>query len=137
MYNVVMSSEDLDVAARTCLGEARGEKDSFHAMKAVAHVIINRAIHGGWWGNNVSEVCQKRSQFSCWNKGDPNREVIESMGIDSHPYREAIAAVAIASVDKNDPTNGATHYYATFIDPPWWAKSMTKTAEFGGHRFFK
>tara|TARA_Y100000296_G_C5100070_1_gene219451 strand:+ start:147 stop:560 length:414 start_codon:yes stop_codon:yes gene_type:complete len=137
MDNVIMSSRDLDIAARTVAGEARGEKNRVQAMKAVAHVIINRSIHGGWWGNSISEVCQKPKQFSCWNENDPNRELITGLTKDSDIYRDAVTAVALAAVDDDDPTNGATHYYATWIDPPWWAKDMEETAKFGLHRFLK
>ena len=67
----------LDTLARTVWGEARGEGEA--GMAAVAAVIRNRidvsAAHGGkyWWGRDWISVCQARSQFSCWNPGDPNR----------------------------------------------------------------
>ena len=46
---------------------------------AVGFVIMNRykisKIKGKfWWGNNISEICKKPYQFSCWNKKDVNYE---------------------------------------------------------------
>lgn len=137
MYYLTLKKHDLDVAARTCAGEARGEKDRITAMKAVAHVILNRAKRGGWWGSTVAEVCHKAKQFSCWNEKDPNHKVITALSVSDSIYTEAITAVALAYVDDNDPTNGATHYYATFIKEPWWTKNMEEVYEFGGHKFFK
>lgn len=34
-----------------------------------------------------------------------------------------------------DVTNGATHYFATYIPMPSWAENMTQTAQIGGQRF--
>ena len=134
---VNFSKHDLDVAARTCAGEARGEKNRLDAMKRVAHVIINRASVGGWFGETIADVCHKSRQFSCWNEKDPNRDVIINLDKNDPVYSDAVAAVALAAVDDEDPTKGATHYYATFIDAPWWTKNLKETVEFGGHKFYK
>jgi len=37
-----------------------------------------------------------------------------------------------------DPTNGATHYYAPAMKtPPDWAAKARQTLKLGGHVFFK
>src|SRR5512134_3045692 len=69
--------DDLSVMARTVYGEARGEPHE--GRLAVAHVILNRARAGGWFGAGVSEVCL---QFSCWNPGDPNRPRLFQIELD-------------------------------------------------------
>ena len=75
-----MRFDDLSVMARTVYGEGRG--DSHEGRLAIAHVILNRARAGGWWGSAISEVCLKRWQFSCWNAGDPNRPRLFQIELD-------------------------------------------------------
>ena len=36
-----------------------------------------------------------------------------------------------------DPTGGATHYYATSIRPPYWARALTRIATVSGHVFLR
>ena len=55
MYNEVISAQDLDTAARTVYGEARGE--SFEGKVAVAHSIINRSAVGGWMASYCQIFC--------------------------------------------------------------------------------
>jgi spore germination cell wall hydrolase CwlJ-like protein len=35
-----------------------------------------------------------------------------------------------------DFTGGATHFYATYIDPPYWTKGATFTGQWGTIRFY-
>ena len=71
----ILRHKEADILARTIWGEARGE--GVEGMKAVANVVLNRVKiskdRGGfWWGNDITSVCKKPFQFSCWNKSDPN-----------------------------------------------------------------
>jgi N-acetylmuramoyl-L-alanine amidase len=65
-----LDPDDVDVMARTIMGEARGEANQGKA--AVGWVISNRVSAGTWYSGSVFEVCRKPYQFSCWNVGDPN-----------------------------------------------------------------
>lgn len=74
---------------------------------------------GGYAG-----VCQKPYQFSCWNKNDPNFAYLS--GAKQIPFRELaqawIAADHVIDGKVQDPTGGATHYYATAMKKtPAWA----------------
>ena len=133
MYSEVVSAEDLDIAARTVWGEARGE--GFDGMVAVAHVIVNRAEKGGWRGDTLKRVCLKNWQFSCWNKSDPNRSKLEGLPKHTPGYREALNAVALALVADNDPTMGACHYHVAGLDPDWRDDSKI-TAKIHNHVFY-
>ena len=128
-------SVDLDLMARTIYGEARGEPDE--GWSAVAWVIRNRAAKGGWRGDTPAHVCLCRAQFSCWNKLDPNRQVIADLTLFHPGYRKALRIVGgvmdAAGVD--DPTKGATHYYAGDLSPQW-AAGETPSAIIGRHKFF-
>ena len=126
---------DLDLMTRTIYGEARGEPDGGWA--AVAWVIRNRAAKGGWWGDTPAHVCLCPRQFSCWDKLDPNRQVVTDLTL-SHPgYRKALRIVGgvMDAPGEDDPTKGATNYYAGDF-PPQWAVDKTPSAIIGRHKFF-
>lgn len=136
----VSQLSDIDILARTIYGEARGEK--IGGMEAVASVILNRVKRAEkrngryWWGNTVRDVCLKKWQFSCWNENDPNRQKILSVSTKNRAFQicHRIARRALAGTLK-DPTDGATHYHAGGIFPPW-ARGRMYTAEFGNHQFY-
>jgi len=127
---------ELDTMARTLYGEARSEK--LMGLVAVGWVIRNRVILGGWWGDTIDEVCLKPAQFSCWNTQDPNRQKILVASQAAPSFRRCYAvAVLVLLGEYEDPTHGATHYYAPATVDPKWAKSMKVTVEIGNHRFLK
>lgn len=131
MYPKAINAEDIDVAARTVWGEARGE--SFEGKVAVAHVIANRAATN-YMGDTLEAVCKKRKQFSCWNENDPNHKKIMALKKDNPAYQECLKAVAIALVSDEDPTKGARHYHSKHIKP-YWADD-TKEGVFVGNHIF-
>ena len=129
-----------DILARTIYGEARGE--SVRGKEAVAAVVMNRVRRareaGGtyWWGGTVEAVCQRPWQFSCWNAGDPNRVKIEAVDDGNRVFQTCrrIARRALAGT-LGDPTEGATHYHAKSVNPPW-ARGRAPSAEIGHHLFY-
>lgn len=129
-----------DILARTIFGEARGEP--VRGKEAVAAVIMNRVRRaraaGGtyWWGATVEDVCRRPWQFSCWNDADPNRAKIESVPTDNRVFQscQRIARRALAGT-LADPTDGATHYHAKMVNPPW-ARGRAPSAEIGQHLFY-
>lgn len=127
---------DLDAAARTVWGEARGE--SFDGQVAVACVMINRALLRHRGESRLAGVCTEPAQFSCWNKGDPNLAKLLATGPHDRGYRTALAAVltALDLVEVgDDPTQGATHYHARAIAPEWAAGRMP-CAAIDSHVFY-
>ena len=135
------TDNDRDILARTRWGEARGE--SLVGQIEVAWTIRNRVNHGNaksWWGEGYVGVCQKPYQFSCRNKNDPNYSYLS--GAKQIPFREfaqaRIAAEQVMSGKVPDPTNGATHYYATTLPkPPVWLKGAKRTLKLGRYILFK
>jgi N-acetylmuramoyl-L-alanine amidase len=126
---------DIDILARTICGEARGEGDI--GMQAVANVVLNRVAIGGWWGDTVTNVCQKPYQFSCWNQNDTNRAIIEALDESKSIFRDAFnIAAKVMSGELPDITNGATHYFAKGIALPEWAQDKTPCATIGHHIFY-
>lgn len=133
---------DWDVAGRTLYGEARGE--SMEGQIAIAWVIRNRVHEGGWWGNGIVDVCQKKLQFSCWNPGDPTRDTMLAVTLDSVVFRRCLAFVTLVfSGDCPDPTDRATNYFTIAspvwakIWPPEWAARMKETRRIGAHVFYR
>lgn len=131
----------IDVMARTLWGEARSE--GVKGIEAVAHVILNRVAiadrNGGryWWGHDVTTVCQRPYQFSCWNHDDPNRARIIKLDISDIHFATAmrIARRAVYGQLGKDPTGGATHYHTLDIMPAW-AQGETPTVIIGRHTFY-
>lgn len=113
------NQNDADILARTLFGEA--EEGNTEDATAIASVIFNRATFGRLWPNSVAEVCLQPWQFSCWNPGDPNRKrILQAKG----PWFERCKALANAVIADEipDSTRRSTHYYATYVRTPKWAK---------------
>lgn len=125
----------IDIMARTAWGEARGEGPE--GMRAVCHVIMNRANKGGWWGSSVVQVAQKPWQFSAWNENDPNRAKLQAVNDNDPEFRQALEiAEAVYNGELEDSTDGATHYHANWMRPAW-ADDALISAQIGQHTFYK
>lgn len=128
---------EIDVVARTLWGEARGEPE--RGKEAVCWVIRNRAERGGRFGATWKEVCLKPYAFSCWNRNDPQREKLLAFKEGSRElvvFRGIAAKIRLLE-NEDDPTGGADHYHAAYIDPPPWTAKMTQTASIGRHLFYR
>lgn len=136
LLTALTNFDDLETIARTIWGEARGEPREGKA--AVAHVILNRARRGGWFGDGVKAVCLKRWQFSCWLESDPNRAKIQSASLDTPSLKNCLdIALRCYLGTIPDPTGGADHYHADHIAAPPWASGRKPTATIGRHLFFR
>lgn len=125
-----------EILAKTLWGEARGEGRS--GMEAVANVVMNRVLLGGWWGDEVIAVCLKPHQFSAWNENDPNRARMEALKPgDDRNYDLALVIADDAIAGRlPDRTGGATHYHTTAIQPGW-TDGAERTATIGSHIFYR
>lgn len=121
---------DMDIAARTIAGEARGEP--YIGQVAVGCVIINRWRIG--MGQSLFETCLQQYQFSCWNTEDPNRRYISKLRTSDKVYQTAMRALMEAIEDplRHGPI---THYHAAGITP-CWAKNMRRVTQIGRHIFY-
>jgi hypothetical protein len=126
-----LSPQDRDLMIRTMIGEG-GDPSS------IGHVIWNR-VNADGYGHTPTDVVLAPNQFTPWQT-----RARELMAIDpsSKQYQRAGAIVDnIVSGNDQDPTGGATHFYApASMQPPGrvpsWASGQTPTAVIGGHRFF-
>lgn len=122
-----------EIGAMTVWMEARGE--GMIGMTAVAHVIANR-LASRRWGSTIASVCLAPFQFSCWNDRDPNREAMaRAPDADLSDADEAMYKAQEGITE--DPTNGATHYYAVGTPTPAWAQPPAKLeVTIGRHNFY-
>ena len=134
-------TQDEKFLALTIWGEAR--QGGAEGMRAVAHVILNRLHSDRDFGNSVRQVVRNRKAFSCWNPGDPNRDLMLHIGKldhDSTDYKmwkiaQKIAKKIMHGHDK-DPTGGSLFYHTQSISPEW-AEGQTPVASIGGHLFYR
>jgi spore coat assembly protein SafA len=118
---------ELQLLAMALFGEARGTPAK--TRKAIGHVIINRALHPGWWGKDLKGVILKPRQFSCFNEDDVNRKkLLEPLEFENPEVWERCCQDAIEVYQRFkqetsivDPIKGANHYFDTSIPSPSWA----------------
>lgn len=127
---------DIEALAKTIYGESRGEPPE--GQIAVGFTVLNRLALNTWYGHSIEEVCLKPYQYSCWLKSDPNRSKMDSLSVDSDELQSFVdIAYQIINTQIDDPSLGATHYYAVYINPPAWISQATFTVQIGQHRFYK
>jgi spore germination cell wall hydrolase CwlJ-like protein len=138
-------SDDTDsvLLARMLYGEARDCSDA--EKVAIAYSAINR-IHDGkkWNGETLRGVVLASSQYSCFNSNDPNKKkLMDPQNKNYSPNAwENCLRVAEGVLDGKiaDPTDGATHYHTTNVNPFWKHKrQMKRKGRINGskHIFYK
>ena len=134
-------TQEQKIVAMTILGEARGEGEK--GMYAVACVIKQRALA---WKKSPKDVCLQNAtnkrgvkvwQFSCWNEGDPNREVIQRLiKHDTKSVRYA-KRLAVHLLTLNTTYTANADHYCTLKTKPYWAKGKAPVRIIGNHKFYK
>jgi len=133
-----MSPIDRDYLIRTVIGEAAAEPDQ--GQQAVAAVIRNR-LNSGKYGNSIPDVVTAPNQFEPYNTPQ-GRNRMFSVSPDSPVYQRAAQNVDSYLQSGDDPTQGATHFFAPQLQAqlgrrvPSWATPDTQTTQIGGHTFY-
>ncbi len=110
--------------------ESRGE--SLQGQVAVAKVTLNRLDEG--YAKTVCGVVKQGCQFSWVCNG------VSGQPTGYHWYQAVgIALVTLNEADKiEDPTNGATHFHATYINwQPTWRRVKESVQQIGNHVFYR
>jgi spore germination cell wall hydrolase CwlJ-like protein len=132
-----MLLSDLDIAARTVYGEARGEGPA--GRRGVAQVIVNRwRCDSGQFvrDDTLATACLRHKQFSAWAKGDPNLAAMQEVGYKNRDLLDCMRHVleAVRS-DADTLTMGSLHYHADHITPGW-AEGHEPVVSLGHHKFY-
>ncbi len=119
---VQLDETEVRLLAATVWGEARSEGED--GMRAVAHVMQNRI--GSRFGEDLGTVILSPKQFSVWNRGDPNRRIVQNLARDPSSVAtdpEWVTAERVArevlSGQSVDPTDGALFYHTRGVRPRW------------------
>ena len=122
--------------------EARSESLAGHL--AVGFSTMNR-VADKHYPNEVCEVV-KQAKYNGWSK-DPIRhkcqyswfcDGMSDIPTNDHDFLEStILASNIYYKRVTDISGGATHYHATWIDPPNWAYEMNKVMTIDQHTFYR
>lgn len=125
-----------DALIRGVIAEAGNQGP--RGMQAVANVVRNRAVAGNYGGDTVEGVLNKPYQFEPFNT-ESGRARMGRIDPNSPQYAAAGEAVDRAYTG-DDPTEGATHFYAPKAQAalgrpaPAWDDGSGR--DLGDHRFF-
>lgn len=135
------AGSSIDILARTLYGEARSESE--RGKQAVANVIVNRANlarsnsrYATRFGTGIVGVCKKPSQFSCWNRSDPNYKIITSVTMATAKFRECVAIAAKAVNNQLPDIVGGAVFYHTKAIKPSWSKNVSPAYTVDSHVFY-
>lgn len=135
------SGADRTKMIATILGEAGNQGP--RGQNAVASVIRNRAVNGGYGGDTPSAVVTAPNQFEPWNTAGGRAKMASAAAA---PAQAAAADRAIAMAygeggqAPNDPTAGAKNFISPKVQValgrpmPKWAQGPGQ--DIGDHRFF-
>ena len=98
---------------------------------AVAHVTLNRAAQDN---KSIKEVVLEPGQFS-WVKNKHRNMRASKIYVGEKDAFSKAVQVALSAYVTPDPTNGATHYHASYVRPKWASKLKRKT-RIGQHIFY-
>ena len=119
-----LTPQQRDLLIRTIIGESAHEP--MQGQLGVAYTILNR-LNSGRYGSSLEDVIFAKSQFEPWAT---RRVELLKIPQTSDVYQAAsIAADAALGGSMEDPTGGATHFYAPRVmegrgGEPFWAQNM-------------
>lgn len=112
-----LTDEERDLVERVVAAEARGEK--IETQMAVAQTIMDRCTTRG---QTITQVCTAPYQFAAPYQGEISEKTQD--------------AVRFVFDDGAKVFDKVTHFYATWIDPPYWTESKEFKGEINGVRFY-
>lgn len=123
---------EFECLAKALYFEARGEP--IDGQVAVAEVVLNR-VENPRYPETICEVVHEARTRSCQFSFmcDGKAETVTNAAAWT-----TAAKIARAMIDgaPRRLTGGATHFHADFVSP-FWARHFAKTAEIGGHLFYR
>ena len=135
---------DRDAMIRTMIAEGRNQGDA--GLRAIGYNLRNRMDAGYHGAKSIQDVVLQPYQYSSFNANDPknNSNGRFAMGVkESDPIYQRAAAAADEVLGRmvQDPTHGASHYFAKNGmkggHAPGWASKMINLGNEGAHTFMR
>jgi len=126
--------DELDLLTACVVGEAEGE--SLLGKIAVACVIRNR-VNDKRWPDNYKDVILQPNQFSCFSNKYYKPEIMQHRWSKLYWRECKFSAYGVYYNWVRDITNGANHYFATYIKTPSWAENKHPILRLGVHQFYR
>ena len=132
-------------AALTALIVGEAANQELLGKIAIACVARNR-VEDSRWPDTYLDVIFQPMQFSCFNGLQGlDKQIPPSIWqrYFLHHWKELwwrecrFAAHGALRSYYADVTGGANHYFATYIETPYWAKDQTPTCRIGDHVFYR
>ncbi len=132
--NRALTDKQVRCLAENIYYESRGE--SLQGQVAVAMVTLNRLEEG--YARTVCGVVKQQHQTVCQFHWVCNNGLARPSG-DAWTKAVGIAVLTINNGDKvEDPTNGATHFHATYVKwQPGWKRVKDSVNKIGNHVFYR
>jgi len=129
-----LSDKQVRCLAENVYYESRGE--GLAGQVAVAKVTLNRLDEG--YAKTVCGVVKQREAGNCQFSWVCNKNTISPSGF-LWSQAVGVALVVLNESDKiEDPTNGATHFHATYINwQPAWKRVKDSVQRIGNHVFYR
>lgn len=121
-------AETIACVAEAVYFEARGTSDRSQA--AVAHVVLNRS-QDPQFPDTPCAVVDQGCQFSYNCDGKP-----ETLAVREDRAKAIATAEKVVAGVVPDPTDGALFFHGRSVRPSWTSK-LDRTAEIGGHIFYR
>ncbi len=124
--------------AVTCLAqnlwfEARGS--SAKDQVGIANVVLNR-VANKHYPDDVCEVVWQPKQFSWTHDGLSDRIRLNTPRERQVWKRVVQISVEAMGGELQDPTNGATHFHAVYVQPDW-ASQMRRVIRIDDHIYYR
>jgi spore germination cell wall hydrolase CwlJ-like protein len=128
----IIVNEQAHCLAKCVYFEARNQSDK--GKLAIIDVILSR-VNDSRFPDSICDVVHEKNQFSWYwdNKSDDIPEIDSDLFFKIYD----MAVLALRGDVRYSVTNNATHYYADYIDPPYWTKKMIRTAKIENHIFYR
>ena len=131
-----------------CMSNAiyfEGRSESTVAQIAIGQVIMNR-VNDHRFPDTVCEVVTDGKRYT-WNNQMVKNGCAFSFYCDGKPetindpvafdWSKTISMSMLNGSFDIDVTDGSTHYHATYIKQPYWAKDLTLTVCINKHCFYR
>ncbi len=125
-----IDNSEVECLTRNIYHEARNQP--IKGQEAVAHVTLNR-LKSGKHGNSICEVVYQPHAFS-WTL-DKLKIRGRLKEIEAESLAKEIAFNTLVGNIK-DPTDGATHYHASYVKP-YWSRKLEKKVKISSHIFYE